>query len=237
MEKQPKKPTVGPGEDRISELPDEILHHILGRLEHPGQTIVLSKEWRRVWRSYPVVDFNKRGSEHLQKFGDSTIDRFSRDNLLPMESLKLKLSRCERVSPSVVEQLIDLALERKSKEIEVLSAFSLDKSLPYRVLFNSTVESLRLSDVFFALDKYVNIPLSRTRLRSLYLSRVQFKDVELLKNLISNSPLLETLQLIGILGKMSKLQLSQVTNLKMLRLRGACSIQEIEIVAPRLESL
>ncbi|CAN0914387.1 hypothetical protein LINGRAHAP2_LOCUS28539, partial [Linum grandiflorum] len=76
-------------------------------------------------------------------------------------SLKLKLSRCERVSPSVVEQLIDLALERKSKEIEVLSAFSLDKSLPYRVLFNSTVESLRLSDVFFALDKDLAAMISK----------------------------------------------------------------------------
>uniref|UniRef100_A0A5B7BF76 F-box domain-containing protein n=1 Tax=Davidia involucrata TaxID=16924 RepID=A0A5B7BF76_DAVIN len=46
--------------DRISDLPDGILHHILSFLpiEFIAQTSVLSKRWRFLWRSYPFLDFS-----------------------------------------------------------------------------------------------------------------------------------------------------------------------------------
>ncbi|XP_059661021.1 putative F-box/FBD/LRR-repeat protein At4g03220 [Cornus florida] len=47
-------------EDRISNLPDVILHHILFLLpiKSIAQTSVLSKRWRYLWSSFPDLDFN-----------------------------------------------------------------------------------------------------------------------------------------------------------------------------------
>ncbi|TXG68772.1 hypothetical protein EZV62_003707 [Acer yangbiense] len=44
--------------DRISELPEPILHHILSFLhfDEVARTCVLSKKWERVWLTHPVVE-------------------------------------------------------------------------------------------------------------------------------------------------------------------------------------
>ncbi|CAN0914417.1 hypothetical protein LINGRAHAP2_LOCUS28560 [Linum grandiflorum] len=232
MEKQPNKLTAKVGEDRISRLPDQILHCIIRRLDHSkeaGQTITLSKQWRRVWHSYPVVHFDlysRNSRSDLEKFSDSTIARFSRDSLLGMETLKLQPIVYEQgaISCPAVEQLLDLALERKAQEIEVIVSsfyYCLGLRLPYRVLFNSTVKTLRLSKVVVDIDDDFH----------------------------ANSPLLETLQLIGCFGDMSfpveeeieivapPFQVLQVTNLKKLHLESCSPVEEIEMVAPQLQSL
>ncbi|XP_061993599.1 putative F-box/FBD/LRR-repeat protein At4g03220 [Rosa rugosa] len=45
--------------DRISDLPDDMLHLILSFLpfKSVGQTSVLSRRWSHVWSSYPIFDF------------------------------------------------------------------------------------------------------------------------------------------------------------------------------------
>ncbi|KAI3923880.1 hypothetical protein MKW92_025268 [Papaver armeniacum] len=50
-----------PGEDRISKLPDSLIHHILSFLSdttYAVQTCVLSKRWRYIWTSLPVLKFS-----------------------------------------------------------------------------------------------------------------------------------------------------------------------------------
>ncbi|CAN0928266.1 F-box/FBD/LRR-repeat protein At1g16930 [Linum grandiflorum] len=52
--------TAAPG-DRLSNLPDEVIHDILARLKsskQPARLAILSKRWNRLWRSYPAIDFN-----------------------------------------------------------------------------------------------------------------------------------------------------------------------------------
>jgi hypothetical protein len=53
------KEAVGDSEDRISTLPDAILHHILSFLpvKSIAQTSLLSTRWRYLWASYPCLDF------------------------------------------------------------------------------------------------------------------------------------------------------------------------------------
>ncbi|XP_009606348.1 putative F-box/FBD/LRR-repeat protein At4g03220 [Nicotiana tomentosiformis] len=47
------------GEDRISDLPDAVLHHILFSLpiKSIAKTSVLSKRWRYLWYTFPDLDF------------------------------------------------------------------------------------------------------------------------------------------------------------------------------------
>lgn len=62
MERKKTSPNVHV--DRISSLPQLILHHILSflRLEHVAQTSVLSKTWKRVWHTYPTICFDPYNS-------------------------------------------------------------------------------------------------------------------------------------------------------------------------------
>ncbi|CAN0879717.1 hypothetical protein LINGRAHAP2_LOCUS13240 [Linum grandiflorum] len=48
------------GEDRISRLPNKIIHHILDRLksrEQVAQFNILSKTWSNLIQSYPVLEY------------------------------------------------------------------------------------------------------------------------------------------------------------------------------------
>ncbi|CAN0839145.1 Putative F-box/LRR-repeat protein At5g02700 [Linum grandiflorum] len=49
--------------DRISNLPDEVIHEILCRLrspKQPAQLAILSKRWTHLWISYPVLELDIR---------------------------------------------------------------------------------------------------------------------------------------------------------------------------------
>ncbi|XP_024200385.1 putative F-box/FBD/LRR-repeat protein At4g03220 [Rosa chinensis] len=56
--KHEKRNSTG-SSDRISDLPDDMLHLILSFLpfKYVGQTSVLSRRWSHVWSSYPIFDF------------------------------------------------------------------------------------------------------------------------------------------------------------------------------------
>ena len=47
--------------DRISNLPEFNLHHILSFLprKEASKTCLLSKEWNCVWSSFPILDFDQ----------------------------------------------------------------------------------------------------------------------------------------------------------------------------------
>ncbi|RZC82035.1 hypothetical protein C5167_044611 [Papaver somniferum] len=50
---------IGEAEDRISQLPDSLLHHILSFLdiEHVARSSLLSKRWKYIWTSIPTLVF------------------------------------------------------------------------------------------------------------------------------------------------------------------------------------
>ncbi|CAN0842165.1 FBD-associated F-box protein At5g18780 [Linum grandiflorum] len=51
--------------DRLSYLPDPVLHHILSFLDtkHAVQTSVLSRPWRHLWRHVPLITLRRDSSE------------------------------------------------------------------------------------------------------------------------------------------------------------------------------
>ncbi|CAN1844553.1 F-box/FBD/LRR-repeat protein At4g00160, partial [Linum perenne] len=247
-----RKPFMESGKDRISELPDEILHNIIHRLsnDEAAQTVFISRRWETLRRSYPFVEFDiynwrrRDCNRDFQKFAEETINRFTRDSLLRMEILKLSLGLINkdsvvRYSP-LVEQLVDLASRRKAEEVSIFASVLNWGSfprlcLPCRLLSDSAAKILQLKGIEL---KRGNDPLPHSLkfLRSLYIDNVVLEDERILESLIASSPLLETMDLFGI-RKLSKLQVSNVPKLRTLNINYCEDLKEIEIAAPRLHFL
>ncbi|CAN1264561.1 F-box/FBD/LRR-repeat protein At3g52680 [Linum perenne] len=95
---------AGEAEDRISELPDEILHKILWNISSSKQvakTSVLSSRWQSLWGTYPDVEFDKaeyggiHGSSRIAaaflNFVDASIDKFALNSQLSMRTLDIRI--------------------------------------------------------------------------------------------------------------------------------------------------
>ncbi|CAN1123586.1 F-box/FBD/LRR-repeat protein At1g51370, partial [Linum perenne] len=249
-----RKPSMESDEDRISELPDGVLHSIIHCLQSPdqeAQTIAISRRWETLWRSYPIVEFELYKTENcnrdFQKFAEATINRFTRDSLLRMKILKISMDGIidedtfALYSP-LVEQLVDLASRRKAEEVSINVTRCSKGSyrapyflLPCTLLCDSAVKNLRFKGIEL---KWGNdhLPLSLKFLLSIYMFDVVIEDERILANLIASSPLLETMDLFGI-PKLSKLQVSNAPKLRTLIINGCEDLKEIEIAAPRLHSL
>ncbi|CAN1152196.1 F-box protein At1g60400 [Linum perenne] len=250
-----RKKSAATGDDLISELPDEILLSILRRLSsarEAAMTTILSKRWRSPWRSYPFVvfdfrDLNRRGEAgeissaatmaQLCQFRDSTFYRFSLDKFLLMKTLKIVLEKCDStIYYSVVNQLLYLAVERKAVVIliKVTSDSHRRLSVPFGLLTNSTVKTLRLTGINFTRGR---LPVNLNSLLYVYLDYVELEDAQLLGNLIASSPILETLILRHI-SKFRKLQICNTTSsLKTLKVSFCSYLDEIEIEAAGLQTL
>ncbi|CAN0892241.1 F-box/LRR-repeat protein 13, partial [Linum grandiflorum] len=249
--------------DWISLLPDEILHCILRRLrtsQQAAQTSALSKRWWNLWQSYPVVEFDYKScnirqshTDNLESFVLATIRRFSRDSLQRVEKMNLYVAGYDDTVFPLVAELLNLASNRKAQEVCIIpsSRHSGYLDFPLESLSNSSLRSLRLGKMVLDRSRILSrlkitdkdddlLPLNS--LRSLHLWKVIISDERVLTDLFRSSPLLETLKLgkIDIEG-LKKIRFSNFANLRTLTISSfgfnVDEIEEIEIVAPGLETL
>ncbi|XP_071732486.1 putative F-box/LRR-repeat protein At3g59170 [Rutidosis leptorrhynchoides] len=80
-------------EDRISNLPDDIIHHILSFLDlkYAMQTSALSKKWKLVWTLLPQLNFNSynfSNPSHFNEFVKHAL--LHRNNLREVSVLELR---------------------------------------------------------------------------------------------------------------------------------------------------
>ncbi|CAN1754578.1 Putative F-box/LRR-repeat protein At5g02930 [Linum perenne] len=75
--------------DRLSDLPDGILHHILSFLdtEFSVQTCILSRRWRCLWKYVPVLTFTEKSLWSVQR-----LERYV-DNVLSLRSDSSSISK------------------------------------------------------------------------------------------------------------------------------------------------
>ncbi|MFS7993933.1 putative leucine-rich repeat domain superfamily, F-box-like domain superfamily [Helianthus anomalus] len=110
--------------DRISQLPDFIVHHIISFLKTPKDLVrmsVLSKTWLHLTSSFPILDFNIgdfRSRESFFNYVEYTTSRFCHQNL-PAHSLRLVKFLRDPADLDIVDRCLERVLRNGIKELVI----------------------------------------------------------------------------------------------------------------------
>ncbi|CAN1266912.1 F-box/FBD/LRR-repeat protein At5g22700 [Linum perenne] len=149
--------------DRISELPEAIIHDILERLEShesAARTSILSKRWLRLWSTFPVVEFKRYyESEEIQSKFQSFAAATTKRLLAAVPPLPLDSFTIELLLEPEWEQLRQCLLQ-------LLSSVPGGRSSPIEVVVRIT---------FYRINSSVLAPIEGGML--LNFSRTEFLDL------------------------------------------------------------
>lgn len=226
--------------DRISNLPDPILHHILSLLDSQEavQTCVLSKRWERLWAftqslDLNLPDFKTRGlniEKRFMRFVDSFLVQRDPSNLHAFRLF------CEENNFNVCHRSITTwilyAVRHNAKVIELDAC--LYRRLPREIFTCTSLQELILD--ISGLGKGivaggVNLP----RLKKLHLCGIMSRNGAILRRLLTGCPALEDLSL-----KFCSIDMSVVSSpqLKYLSIFSGLDSARIDSLrAPNLVSL
>ncbi|RHN48279.1 putative F-box domain, FBD domain, leucine-rich repeat domain, L domain-containing protein [Medicago truncatula] len=181
--------------DRISDLPDSILCHILYFLptKLAATTSVLSKRWKLLWLSVLAFDFDSsrfKTSDLFLRVVYSTIYR--RDIALPIHSFHLK-SRSWDIQKDV-NQFVYLVGQRGilnlCLDLSKICRYIIE--LPTTILSSGTLKVLKLRNLIVGDNSQVDLHLPS--LKTLHLNRVDFECHEHLMKILLSCPILEDLE-------------------------------------------
>ncbi|KAJ0550056.1 putative leucine-rich repeat domain superfamily, F-box-like domain superfamily [Helianthus annuus] len=230
--------------DRISHLPESIVHHILSFLKKtPAELVrmsVLSKSWFNLTASFPCLDFNIdcfSTRESFFKYVEYTTSRFCHHNLTA-HKLLLYTEIQEPAELDVVNRCLELVLKNGVRELVISFTYSsLDfpkYRLPNILLSVSVLESLTI----LGCDLPSSLMLDAINFKSLIqleLTLVPLND-EVITYLATSCPLLQVLD-IGICSGFKKVCVYGHQHLQELRITYDTPLERIDIEAPNLSSL
>lgn len=185
-------PTV----DRISDMPDSILCHILSF--HPTKfaatTSVLSKRWKLVWIAVVALYFDQETFNSFASFRNFVwLSMFTlRDKKSSIYSFTLKCGESSRFTQRDWVKIFKFVMERGIEYLNFdMSGKKCQIKLPLCFLrYNKTLEVLKLSNVQMRDFDQVNFP----RLKILELNYVFFKSRANSVKFLFGCPILEDLQ-------------------------------------------
>ncbi|XP_074281342.1 putative F-box/LRR-repeat protein At5g41840 [Silene latifolia] len=186
--------------DRISELPDFILHSILSMLDTKEvcRASVLSKKWYGAWSSVPVLDFQLR---YFQKYGnslcncgDNTLERYFGfiDKTMQRYSMQkyritkmhLMLHKIDEKLVSLIDKWIMIAVQNQIQNFEIVCRGNY--SLPEILFCAKSLKVLKCECV--KLPYYETMELVSLEYLNFYLDTF---DEDMLQRIISSCPLVE----------------------------------------------
>ncbi|KAL7087275.1 hypothetical protein ACP275_13G057900 [Erythranthe tilingii] len=172
--------------DRISDLPDEVIFHILSFLQtkFSVRTSILSRRWRYLWSYVPNLHFHNENQGGI-------IDRVL--SLHKLQSIAtFRATDWIHRSDYQIEKWITFAVERNVRNLH-LNCRQFDIVLPQCLFTCKTLVDLRLEScgVIPNLGGAMFLP----RLKKLHLIQVQYEGDESLPHLLSGCPVLEELSI------------------------------------------
>ncbi|XP_075665111.1 putative F-box protein At3g58860 [Castanea sativa] len=202
--------------DRISELPEDVLQHILSFLptKQVFQSTLLSTRWKYVWTTFPILKFDKTSvlwsSEtkndpevkimrlNFYKFLNKCLRLRSRQSQRPhIKSFTLKVSVQNHKSKSRVDRWIRFVVKSNVEELILFFGRSrIRYPLPHSVLVAKFLTVLTLH--YLKLDSIcsdINLPsLKRLSLLGVH------ADNQIIQNLIFGCPMIEDMGISCCLG-------------------------------------
>ncbi|XAR52601.1 hypothetical protein NMG60_11020751 [Bertholletia excelsa] len=187
-------------EDRVSDLPDHIIHYILSFLESDEvvKTSLLSKRWRYLSASAPHFDLDKYSLFSKRIFPrefDSVVNRVLNFQNGSLNLLRFRVN-AGRTWKRNIDEWISEAVKRNVQEVDlnVTCIRRYNFEFPCSLL---TCDSLRVLRLKFWYDT-LKLPLPGTgfgRLKSLHLLKASLLIDDSFRCFISSCPLLEDLSL------------------------------------------
>lgn len=242
-------------EDRISDLPDDILHHIFSFLpiKSIAQTSVLSKRWKNLWYSFPDLDFTtvdtlanaspdmssnvrKRVRSYVMKdakYADQILSLLEKHSDIRVLRFRAFLSF------SRLSCLIRHAIKHNVQELDIEVSTCDYFNFPRSVMNSGTLRALRLKSFHpgFRLPPLEIMKDGFRSLSMLSLSRAILHDQPSLINLFTDSsfPLLKKLHLEACFG-LKHLRVESPA-LEDLSLESCFQLQDLEICVQKLKKL
>ncbi|CAN1124273.1 F-box/FBD/LRR-repeat protein At5g53840 [Linum perenne] len=122
-------------ENRVVELPDELIHEILIRLrpqKEAARAAILSKRWTNIWsfNIHPILEIDDTVLKSLSRFLAVADQKFSR--LKTMEAVRIAISIPSQIeSDDFVQPLFSLAAKFSPREIDIHLRIPLDSYQAY----------------------------------------------------------------------------------------------------------
>ncbi|CAH9071422.1 unnamed protein product [Cuscuta epithymum] len=238
-------------EDRLSDLPDAVLYHILFLLpiKSVAQTSVLSRRWRQLWYSFPDLDFTTLNPftipsplkmDQLHSWVSIEADSINRILDLRRRNSPIRALRFRaHITFSRLNRLIRRAVNLDVQELDIEVATADYFNFPRSVISCDTLRVFKLKSRYpgFRFPPSAVINGGFQSLQTLSLSFIILNDQPSLVNVFTDSsfPMLKKLNLDRCKGLMH-LSVS-CRALEELGLEQCCQMERLEVVGPKLERL
>ncbi|KAL7087708.1 hypothetical protein ACP275_13G084800 [Erythranthe tilingii] len=171
--------------DRLSDLPDSVLTHILSFLptKFSVRSSILGQRWRHLWTYVPNLDFDCSDQTIIDKV-------LSTHKFQSINTFRLSSKPVNRTDPWIISTWINIAIDRNIRKLD-LCFFDYTICLPNRLFTCKTLVDLRLDSCGLIPNPGSAVRLPR--LKKLHLIYVHYKNGEPLANLVSRCPVLEEL--------------------------------------------
>ncbi|PWA51822.1 F-box domain, cyclin-like protein [Artemisia annua] len=239
MEIESKKVRSVVNEDRLSALPDELIHQILSCLDTKCavQTSLLSSRWNLIWKSMHCLDFSSSEFDNLHKFSKFVTHVLSHRNH-QVEVASVKLHFHGAASQAFMRKIANYAFSHNVQELTVVSSCpKKNHEFPPCFFSSQTLKQLSLSFYLFAPCVTPKTPWDFPALTTLDLFDTMLCDDDResfdpfskcvnLTNLI--------LRRVTVHAKVFDIIAPQVTKLVLIDCRHS---QIVNVIAPQLENL
>ncbi|CAA0816109.1 Unknown protein [Striga hermonthica] len=242
--------------DRISELPEPIIHHIFTCLKcskDVARTSILSKKWRNTFSSYLNFDFDERWFRAPKAVGKRTrkarelqkekfkcyVNRSIATRLEPVPSIdkfRLYVNNMDIRLKECMEKWVCDAVDKNVKELDIQlngKHFTYGKNfiLPRVVLLSTSIASLKLSGyILFGFT-----PICMSNLRELSIKDTLMINKAVITKFEKCCPLIEVLRLVHCRG-IFDISIPSLKKLRRVEVHECHKVSYIEIASPKLES-
>lgn len=225
--------------DRISQLPDHIIHQILASVrckKDVARTCILSKRWRDIWTSFDNLVFDQRNfvsqesQEVFRNYVYTTMQSRVDQNVY-IQKFTLHLTYYNPGEGDHVDGWINAAIGRNITDLDLHLPIRRRKpyNLPETVFAAKSITSLRVYGCRLGTCSDIKV----SQLQKLCLGELKV-DEQMIENLISSCPLIEDFRLIYCSG-LKTLELSNLPKLKRVDLHFCRGLKKVELLAPSLE--